>query len=91
VKDTITWQPLPAGDPDYEALEEKKQEAKTSAEEDGEGELARDVQAELAWNIKQSRDVPWRNVPDFSDRITYSGDYLRRVARDELELGESQD
>jgi len=85
--DTITWEPLPADDPDYSALEKKKQEAKsTYQDDDGDQELPRDLQAELAWNIKQARDVPWRKVPNHSDRLTYSGDYLRRVARDDLEL-----
>lgn len=86
VVDTITWEPLPAGDEDYAALEEKKQEAKQTGSGEENAELPRDVQAELAWNIKQSRDVKWSEVPDYSDRITYSGDYMRRVAKDELEL-----
>ena len=85
--DTITWDPLPPDDEDYRALEEKKQQAKATLQDDeGDQELPRDLQAELAWNIKQARDVPWREVPKHSDRITYSGDYLRRVARDDLEL-----
>jgi len=86
-EDTVTWDPLPPGDEDYAALEEKKQAAKQSyadAEEDQ--EMPRDVQAELAWNIKQARDIPWTKVPDHSESITYSGDYLRRVARDDLAL-----
>lgn len=86
--DWVTWDALPAGDEDYEALEKKKQEAKAALDEDeSAGEMDRDVQAELAWNIKEARDIPWRNVPDKSDSLTYSGDYLRRVARDELDLG----
>jgi len=90
--DTVTWDPLPADDPDYVALEEKKQEAKAGlTDEEGDQELPRDLQAELAWNVKQARDVPWSQVPDYSDRITYSGDYLRRIARDELELSKSQE
>lgn len=85
--DTITWEPLPAGDEDYAALEEKKQEAKAARDDsEGEQDLPRDVQAEIAYNIKQAREIPWREVPDHSDRITYSGDYLRRIARDELEF-----
>ena len=85
--DWVTWEPLPDGDEDYEALEKKKQEAKAALKDDEEGgEMDRDVQAELAWNIKEARDIPWRNVPDQSESITYSGDYLRRVARDELDL-----
>ena len=85
--DTVTWEPLPLNDPDYVALEEKKQEAKATLRDDEEDtELPRDVQAELAFNIKEAREIPWRNVPDHSDRLTYSGDYLRRVARDDLEL-----
>lgn len=85
--DTITWEPLPTGDVDYAALEEKKQAAKTNAaEEDGEGELPKQLQAELAHEIKETKDIPWRQVPDESDSLTYSGDYLRRVARDDLDL-----
>lgn len=87
VKDVITWDPLPKGDQDYAALEEKKQEAKASHREDeADRELPKPLQAELAWNIKQAHECPWREVPDYSDRITFSGDYLRRVAKDELEL-----
>lgn len=85
-KDTITWQSLPDGDPDYAALEEKKQAAKTSTDDDGQQELAKTVQAELAHNIKQANDVPWTKVTEFTDRLTYSGDYLRRVAKDDLNL-----
>ena len=84
---TITWEPLPAGDEDYAALEKKKQQAKKSAaEEDGEQDLAKEIQAEIAYNIKNAKDIPWREVPDHSDRITYSGDYLRRVAKDDLDI-----
>lgn len=90
-KDTVTWEALPAGDEDYAALEVKKQQAKQEADEgEGDGELPRDVQAELAYNIKQAREVPWRKVADFSESITYSGDYLRRVADDELDVEEDE-
>lgn len=92
VVDSVTWDPLEPNDPDYLALEQLKQEAKASHRDaEGDTELPRNVQAELAWNIKQGRDVPWRKVPDYSDRISYSGDYLRRIAADELELTESDD
>jgi len=85
--DWVTWEPLPKGDADYEALEKKKQEAKASLQDDeGDQDLPKPLQAELAWNIKQGRDVPWSQVPDYSDRITYSGDYLRRVAKEDLDL-----
>lgn len=86
--DWVTWGPLPPNDEDYEALEKKKQEAKASLreDEDGDQELPKKLQAELAWNIKQARDVPWSQVPDYSDRITYSGDYLRRVVKEDLDL-----
>lgn len=87
VVDTVTWQALPADDEDYAALEEKKQAAKASLREDDEdADLPRNLQAELAWNIKEAHDVPWRKVPEHSERITYSGDYLRRIASDELDL-----
>jgi len=87
IVDTITWQSLPHDDDDYAALEAKKQEAKQIAREDSEDrDLPKPVQAELAYNIKESRDVPWRDVPKHSDRLTYSGDYLRRIAKDELDL-----
>jgi len=86
VKDVVTWDPLPPGDEDYAALEEKKQEAKAVARDAEEQELPKTVQAELAYNIKEGRDVPWSQVPDYSDRITYSGDYLRRVVKEDLDL-----
>jgi hypothetical protein len=85
--DRITWDLLPPGDADYLALEEKKQDAKAAySEDESDQELPRDLQAELAWNVKQARDIPWSQVPDHSDRITYSGDYLRRVAKEDLSL-----
>jgi len=85
--DKITWDAIPDGDADYLALEKKKQEAKQIARENEEDrELPKSVQAELAWNIKESRECPWRDVPDHSDRLTFSGDYLRRIAKDELDL-----
>lgn len=85
--DTVTWQPLPPDDEDYAALEAKKQEAKaTLDEDDGTQELPKTIQAELAYNIRKAHDIPWREVDDKSDRLTYSGDYLRRVAKDDLDL-----
>lgn len=87
IVDTVTWKPLPPNDEDYAALEDKKQKAKAQLRDDeGEQDLPKPIQAELAWNIKQGRDVPWSQVPDYSDRITYSGDYLRRVVKEDLDL-----
>jgi len=87
VVDTVTWDPLPPGDEDYAALEEKKQAAKESYSEDEENQdLPRDVQAEIAYNIKHAKEIRWSKVDDESDRLTYSGDYLRRIAKDELDL-----
>lgn len=80
--DTVTWEPLPPDDPDYAALEEKKQAAKDTPGEDEDRELPKPVQAELAYNIKQAKDVPWRKVDEESDRLTYSGGYLRQIADD---------
>jgi len=81
--DTVTWDPLPRNDADYQALEAKKQEAKAGAtDEEGDAELPKVVQAELAVNIKEAKDVPWRKVADESPRLTYSGGYLRQLADD---------
>ena len=84
--DNVTWEPLPAGDEDYAALEDKKQAAKATIDEQGEQDLPKTVQAELAYNIKEGREVPWSQVPEYSDSITYSGDYLRRVVKEDLDL-----
>lgn len=88
--ETVTWDPLRENDADYKALEEKKQKAKKGYSEDEEDtELPKEIQAELAFNIKHSRDVPWAKVDDYSERLTYSGDYLRRIAND-LDLEEPE-
>jgi len=78
----LSWPSLPDEDPDYETLEALKEEAKTNSSDDGEQELPVEVQAEIAHNVKLAHDIPWTDVPDYSDRLTYSGDYLRRVASD---------
>ncbi|MFW5956785.1 MAG: hypothetical protein ACOCQY_05220 [Halorhabdus sp.] len=89
IVDTVTWDPLPPNDEDYAALEQKKQEAKAQLTEDGEpAELPKIVQAELAWNIKKAKDIPWRKVPDESPRLTYSGGYLRQIADDHNLMGD---
>jgi len=76
----LSWPALPADDSDYHTLEALKEDAKTEDVNDGTQELDKEVQAEIAYNIKLARDIPWSNVPDHSDRLTYSGDYLRRIA-----------
>lgn len=81
----ITWEPFPKSDPDYRHLDKLKDEATEQAQEDeSERELPKVQQAELARALKEANDVPWSDVADLSESLTYSGDYLRRVAKDEL-------
>lgn len=89
IVDTITWEALPPADDDYAALEAKKQDAKRTRDEGGNAELPKEIQAELAVNIKEAKDVPWRKVPKESERLTYSGGYLRQLA-DDLDLMEGE-
>lgn len=85
VEDLI-WDPFPKSDPDYAYLDKLKDEATERAQEDDEDKpLPKDAQAELAVALKQVNEEPWRKVPDLSERLTYSGEYLRQQAKD-LEL-----
>lgn len=81
----ISWAPFPASDPDYAHLDKLKDEATKRGQQDegeGEQELPKDVQAELAVAIKDAHDIGWRKVPDKSERLTFSGEYLRQTADD---------
>lgn len=80
----LDWPSLPEDDPDYLILESLKEDAKLDGSEDEEQELDLEAQAELAYNIKLARDIPWTDVPEHSDRLTYTGDYLRKVAKDSV-------
>lgn len=79
----ITWDPFPASDPDYAHLDRLKDEA-TSVDDDGDEDepLPLEIQAELAVALKEANGLPWRKVPESSERLTYSGEYLRQEAKD---------
>lgn len=88
----IRWQPYPKSDPNYRHLKRLKDESKRVAKEEGEQALPLEIQAELAVSLKQAYDVPWTDVPELSDRLTYTGNYLRKSAKDQgiVERLESQ-
>lgn len=80
----LDWHDLPPGDDDYAVMETLKEKAKTNGDGDDTGprELDKMSQAELAYHIKHSKDIPWRDVSDESERLTLSGDYLRRLSKE---------
>jgi len=81
--ENITWEPFSADDPDYAYLDKLKDEATAQAQEDDEDqELPKEQQAELAVAMKDAKDLSWRKVPEASESLTYSGEYLRQTAND---------
>ena len=68
-------------------MKEDKMDAWDEEEED-EQELPKEVQARQAWQIYQQHDCTWPDVPDIAEgqdeyiTLTYSGDYLRRQAKE---------
>lgn len=81
--ENITWEPFSADDPDYAYLDKLKDEATAQAQEDDEDqELPKEQQAELAVALKDAKDLSWRKVPEASESLTYSGEYLRQTAND---------
>lgn len=51
-------------------------------DDDEDEELPLDVQVELAASKKQAEGLAWAKVPSASDRLTYSGDYYRKKAKE---------
>lgn len=64
----------------------------TADDDDEEREMPKRQQAMVARSIKLEEDIPWTEVPKHDDRLTYSGDYLRRVSNNVLsKTGDSQE
>jgi hypothetical protein len=73
----LTWDPLPAGDPDYEVMERVKDEQSTGVGDDDDGGAwAKPVQTEFAQSL---RDEGWtlRQIAEHP-KITYSYEWVRR-------------
>lgn len=79
--ETITWDSLPAGDPDYQVMEEKKDQANAGereyvAESDTEdGPEAKDLQMARAEAYRE-QGLSWQKIAD-KDKISYSREWLR--------------
>lgn len=81
--ENITWEPFTASDSDYAYLDKLKDEATAKSQEsDEDRELPKEQQAELAVALKEAKELPWRKVPEASESLTYSGEYLRQTAKD---------
>lgn len=80
----LAWRAIPMSDPDYRHLDKLKDEAieKRPQDEDEDKPLPKEVQAELAVALKEVNGTPWRKVPELSERLTYSGEYLRQAAKE---------
>jgi hypothetical protein len=86
----LEW-PNVADHPEMEALDEMKQakidrqlDSLTDQTSEENSDLPKEVQAEMAYNIRKAQDCGWRKVTEHSDRLTFSGDYLRRVWNNEV-------
>jgi len=79
--ETLTWDPLPADDPNYQIMEEKKDQANAGereyvADEDDEDTgWTKEMQKTYARKLREE-GVSWRNIAD-EDEITYSREWLR--------------
>jgi hypothetical protein len=79
----ITWDAMPADDPDYEIMERKKQEAKERDEQDDSDNGLSDVaQIQLAKSLRDETDLSWQHIAD-RDEIDRSREWLRQKV-DEL-------
>lgn len=92
----LTWEPLRANDPDYRIMERRKDDANagkrpgSNDEEDEDAEWGKEQQAILAHYVKNAYDIAWRDVESYDERLTYSGDYLRRVWKDVADENQNQ-
>lgn len=82
--ENVTWEPFTADDPDYAYLDKLKDQATQKQQEQAQEdrELPKEQQAELAVALKEAKDLSWRKVPEQSDSLSYSGEYLRQTAKD---------
>lgn len=77
--------------PELSALREKKEAKmkkwdKQARDEldDGDDDLGKTQQTFLAIAVKEREQLPWKDVPDEDDRLTYSGEFYRQQAKDLL-------
>jgi hypothetical protein len=75
----LTWDALPDDDPDYSAMEEMKQRAKTSGggEHDEDSELPEEQQVQIAQAYRNNgKSLQW--IANEADGITYSSEWIRQ-------------
>ena len=89
IMETIDWPEVPHDDPDYQALEAKKQEAKTKGGDNDDGtvdELSDAEQLRRAKLLKRETGVSWRKLPDadLDGLLTYSGEWYRQRLSDDF-------
>jgi hypothetical protein len=86
VLETLDWPAVPQTDPDYQAMEKKKQAAKTKGggEEDSETAGLTDAQqVALAQDIYDRGETPVYKIPEQSSLLTYSHEWYRqRINKD---------
>lgn len=76
--------------PELNALREKKEEKmkewdkQARGEMEGDDELGKTQQTFLAIAVKEREQVAWADVPEKDSRLTYSGEFYRRQAKDLL-------
>jgi len=74
--------------PELELLREMKEEKMDDwdqlddEEDEGAEQLPLEAQIELATALKDANDVPWKEVGELSDRLSYSGEYLRQQKKE---------
>lgn len=79
----ITWDAMPADDPDYEIMERKKQEAKQRDEQDDADDgLSEVAQIRLAKSLRDETELSWQKIAD-REEIDRSREWLRQKV-DEL-------
>jgi len=78
----LSWDALPDGDPDYAAMDQKKQEAKQRSQGETEDAGLSDREQLLIAEGYRRTGVAWRKVPDQDDRLTYSSEWYRQRIQD---------
>jgi len=78
--ETLSWEALPANDPDYQVMESKKDDANAgqreyTEDEDEQDGWTEDMQKQYARKLRKD-GLSWRNIAD-EDVITFSREWLR--------------
>jgi hypothetical protein len=82
----LYWRPLPADDPDYQAMHEMKRQAGDPTTDDTEADEDAPTKSESqqildAIELHDNHGVPWRKVAEFPG-MEFSGEYYRQAAED---------